>query len=88
MLRFDKNSSEWEANGHYFIDEKNWYSIDTFKQLHSINPHETPDNLAEAILINEKYNEYYQSTPDDNAYPMVYIYPEEVLEKFYEINVK
>lgn len=87
QFAFKKGDKEWQENGFYIIDNKEYMSIWTFKNHYNPNSENTtPQNGSEAIALLSKNTPFYTSKPDFGSFREIKIYPVENLKVFYSIS--
>ncbi|MBK6833772.1 MAG: hypothetical protein IPG89_05630 [Bacteroidetes bacterium] len=85
MAHFDKNSNEYNGNGHYNVGGKEFMSIWTFKNKHKLTPNNNNVNGAEGQQLFDTKVEFHSCTPDFGGFASVFIYPVTELENYYGI---
>jgi hypothetical protein len=87
METFDKNSPGYLGNGHYRHSDKEWMSVWTFKNKFGAPTENTNDiNGREGKRLIADGMPYHKSKPDFGSFSEIFIYPVEVLQKFYDQN--
>lgn len=87
QFAFKKGDKEWQENGFYIIDNKEYMSIWTFKKHYKpISENITQNNGSEAIILLTNNTPFYTSKPDFGDFKEIKIYPVEKLKEFYSIN--
>lgn len=87
QFAFKKGDKEWQENGFYIIDNKEYMSIWTFKNHYNPNSENTTaQNENEAIILLSNNTPFYTSKPDFGSFREIKIYPVENLKEFYSIN--
>jgi len=86
QFAFKKDDNEWQENGFYIIDNKEYMSIWTFKNhYNSVSENSIQKNRSEAIVLLSKNIPFYISKPDFGSFNEIKIYPVEKLKEFYNI---
>ena len=86
MTDFSKDSNEYQSNGHYRINGRDFMSIWTFKNKHSgTTENSTPINGNEGKELAQKATEVYSTTPDFGGFNEILIFPVPELKEYYNI---